>query len=124
MLFYFVFQDLIKTEMKINSVMHMTNFTAQEINILYSGWSKVFVKYGVGNMEIKNRRQRNADLVYMLQRHAKTMISINKIMCCHVTTHVIVTSAVCLCMFLYAKDHGAERERDFTGLEKGYRRFI
>ena len=51
------------------------------------------------------------------------MISINKIMCCHVTTHVNVTSAACLCIFLYAKDHGAKRERDVTGLEKGYRRF-
>ena len=39
MLFYFVFQDLIKTKMNINSVMHMTNFAAQEIHILYSGWS-------------------------------------------------------------------------------------
>jgi hypothetical protein len=26
-------------------------------------------------------------------------------------------------MLLYAKDHGAERERDVTGLEKGCRRF-
>jgi hypothetical protein len=41
MLFYFDFQDLIKTKMNINSVMHMTNFAAQEINILYSRWSKV-----------------------------------------------------------------------------------
>jgi hypothetical protein len=39
----------------------MTNFAAQEINIVYSGWSKVFVKNNADNMEIKNRRQRNAD---------------------------------------------------------------
>jgi hypothetical protein len=44
------------------------------------------------------------------------MISINKIMCCHVTTDVNVTSAACLCIFLY--DHGAKRERDVTELEK------
>ena len=124
MLFYFVFQDLIKTEMNINSVMHMTNFAAQEINILYSRWSTVFVKNDADNMEIKNRRQRNADFVYILQRQGKTMIFINKIMCCHITTHVNVTSAACLCIFLDAKDHGAERERDVTGLEKGYRRFV
>ena len=49
------------------------------------------------------------------------MISINKIMCSHVTTHVTVTSAACLCMFLYAKDHEPERERDATELEKGCR---
>ena len=35
----------------------MTNFAAQEINI----WLKVFVKNDADNMEIKNRRQRNAD---------------------------------------------------------------
>jgi hypothetical protein len=110
--------------MNINSVMHMTNFVAQEINILYSGWSKVFVKNDADNIEIKNRRQRNADFVYILQRQGKTMIFINKIMCCHITTHVNVTSAACLCIFLDAKDHGAERERDVTGLEKGYRRFV
>jgi hypothetical protein len=52
------------------------------------------------------------------------MISINKIMCCHVTTDVNVTSAACSCIFLYAKDHGAKRERDVTELEKGYRRFV
>jgi hypothetical protein len=52
------------------------------------------------------------------------MISINKIMCSHVTTYVTVTSAACFCMLLYAKDHGAERERDVTGLEKGCRRFV
>ena len=75
-------------------------------------------------MENKNRRQRNADFAYILQRQGKTMISINKIMCSHVTIHVIVTSAACLCMFLYAKDHGAERERDVTGLEKGCCRFV
>ena len=90
----------------------------------YSGWPKVFVKYGVGNMENKNRRQRNADFAYILQRQGKTMISINKITCSHVTIHVIVMSAACLCMFLYAKDHGAERERDVTGLEKGCCRFF
>ena len=66
-LLYFVFQDLIKTEMNINSAMYMTNFAAQETNILYGGWSKVFVKYGVGKMEIKNRRQRNADIVYIFR---------------------------------------------------------
>ena len=75
-------------------------------------------------MENKNRRQRNAAFAYILQRQDKTMISINKIMCSHVTIHVIVTSAACLCMFLYAKDHEAERERDVTGLEKGCCRFV
>jgi hypothetical protein len=68
-------------------------------------------------MENKNRRQRNADLVYIL-RQGKTMISINKIMCSQVIT---VTSAACLCMFLHVKDHGTERERDVTRLEKGCR---
>jgi len=90
----------------------------------YSGWPNVFIKYGIGNMENKNRCQRNADFVYILQRQGKTMISINKIICSHVTTHVTVTSAACLCMFLYVKDHGEERERDVTGLEKGCRRFV
>ena len=52
------------------------------------------------------------------------MISVNKIMRSHVTTHVTVTSVACLCMFYYAKDHGVERERDVTGLEKGCRRFV
>jgi hypothetical protein len=52
------------------------------------------------------------------------MISINKIMCSHVTIHVTVTSTACLCMFLYVKDHGAERERDVTRLEKGCRRSV
>ena len=75
-------------------------------------------------MENKNRRQRNADFVYILQRQGETMISINKIMRSHVTTPVTVTSAACLCMFLYAKDHGAERERDVTRLEKGCCRFV
>jgi hypothetical protein len=37
----------------------------------------------------------------------KTTISMNKIMCSHVTIHVTVLSGVCLCMFLY--DHRAER---------------
>ena len=75
-------------------------------------------------MENKNGRQRNADFAYILQRQGENMISINKIMCSHVTTHVTVTPAACLCMFLYAKDHGAERERDVTGLEKGCRRSV
>ena len=65
-------------------------------------------------MENKNRRQRNADFAYILQRQGKTMISMNKIMCSHVTTHVTVTSVACLYMFLYAKDHGEGRERDVT----------
>jgi hypothetical protein len=33
---------------------------------IYSGWPKVFVKYGVGNMENKARRQRNANFAYIL----------------------------------------------------------
>jgi hypothetical protein len=74
-------------------------------------------------MENKNRHQRNADFVCILQRQGKT-ISINEIMCSHVTTHVTVTSAACLCMFLHAKDHGAEKERDMTRLEKGCCRFV
>jgi hypothetical protein len=90
----------------------------------YSEWPKVFVKYGVGNMEYTNRHQRNADCAYMFQRQGENMISINKIMCSHVTTHVTVTSAACLCMFLYVKDHGVERERDVTGLEQGCRRSV
>jgi hypothetical protein len=52
------------------------------------------------------------------------MISMNKIMCSHVTTHVTVMSAACLCMFLYAKYHGAGRERDVTRLEKSFRRSV
>ena len=91
---------------------------------MYSGWPKVFVKYGVGNMENKNRRQRNTDIVYLLQRQGKTIISINKIMCSHVNTYVTVTSDVCMCMFLYAKDQGAEGERDVTGLEKDCHRSV
>ena len=50
----------------------------------------------------------------------KTTISINKIMCSHVTIHVTVLSGVCLCMFLY--DH--RDKRDVTGLEKGCRRSV
>ena len=34
----------------------------------YSELPKVFVKYGVGNMEYKNRLQRNTDFAYMFQR--------------------------------------------------------
>ena len=65
-------------------------------------------------MENKNCRQRNTNFVYILQRQGENMISINKIMSSHVTTHVTVTSAACLCISLHAKDHGAERERDVT----------
>ena len=40
---------------------------------MYSLWPKVFVKYGVVNMENKNRRQTHADFVYILQRQGKTI---------------------------------------------------
>ena len=45
-------------------------------------------------------------------------------MCSHVTTNTTVMSASFLCMLLHAKDHGAEKERDVTGLEKGCRRSV
>ena len=64
--------------------------------------------------KIKLARQKNADFVYILQRQGRTMICIDNIMCSHVTTHVTVTSVACLFKFLYAKDHGEERERDVT----------
>ena len=95
------------------------NISIRDIDVVtsYSGWPKVFVKYGVGNKENKNRRQRNADFAYILQRQGKTIISINKIMCSYVTTvHTwqlrLLRACVCFCMPKIL----AVREIDVTGL--------
>jgi len=50
----------------------------------------------------------------------KTTISINKIMCSHVTIHVTVLFGVCLCMFCMI----IGRKGDVTGLDKGCRRSV